>query len=47
MAEGRTEENQGITDTNEECGDLLEQQTEIEVLQGTAVISGYVYRVWC
>ena len=31
MAEGRTDE---IADANEEWNDLLEQQTEIEALQG-------------
>lgn len=31
MAEGRAD---GITDANEERNDLLEQQTEIEALQG-------------
>ena len=36
MAEGRTD---GITDANEECNDLPEQQTEIEALQGTAIMN--------
>lgn len=35
MAEGRAD---GITDANEERNDLLEQQTEIEALQGTVVV---------
>lgn len=49
MAEGRTDE---IADANEEWNDLLEQQTEIEALQGQCrgnlcFISSSCSRVWC